>query len=110
MLAGKLDRPITIEHKVITRDSIGQEIESWTGDSVVHWATVTPASNGYKVTQGAIESLFGKTQFYIRYNSSITYHSRIVYNGDYFYPEDIHEVGRAEAMKIIASNRSTDNP
>jgi len=106
MFAAKLDRLITLQLKVESKNSIGELSVDWVTTGTTY-ATVTPAGSGYKFTQGSIDTNIGKTQFFIRWQN-LNYNYRIVYNGEVYRIEDLQEVGRKEALKIIATSKQSE--
>lgn len=60
MEAGKLDRRITIQRRVTTLDSYGQQSTGWTNIATV-WANVKPVGGQERMRSGALESTLTHT-------------------------------------------------
>lgn len=87
MQIGRLNRRVTIQQKLVTRDSYGGESITWTDVATV-WAAVLPLrGREYVALRDAGAEL--TTRFVIRHRSSVTPAMRIVH-GDAIY--DIVEV------------------
>lgn len=100
MRSGRLDKTITIEQKVPSRTSSGQETVTWET-----YATL----RAYKSTQRGQEYLSGDKKqaeadvmFLARYKSGIDYEMRVVCEGLIYDIVAIIEVGRGRALEIAA--------
>ena len=95
MLSNKLDRPISLELKIETKNSILETVITWATGSTI-FATVQTGAQAYKYTQGSIDTVIGKTVFTIRPFAGLNYNYRINYGGQYYYIESIEEINRGE--------------
>lgn len=78
MRAGNLNRLITIQSKTVTKDTFGQDIETW-GDNFQIWASVTTTGGGEFYAAQKLNSEIS-ILFKVRYTSSITVLDRIIYD------------------------------
>ena len=110
MMAGKLDRRITIERYGVTYDEFNQPIEAWT-ELAKRWASKQDVSDGEKLRAAQVGATV-TTRFHVRYDSvtkTITAADRIVYEGRTYAIVGIKEMeGRREGIEITAST-GTDN-
>lgn len=84
MRAGRLRHRIAIQANTPTRDSHGQEIESWATVATV-WGAVEPQRGGERFIDEANQLLAERTtQIVIRYWSGLTIEHRISWNGRVF--------------------------
>ena len=60
MSAGKLDRRITVERRVTTLDSYGQQSSGWTAIATV-WANIKPLAGKEEVRSGSLETVLTHT-------------------------------------------------
>ncbi len=69
MSAGKLDRRLTIQRRVTTLDSYGQQSTGWTNIATV-WGNVKPVGGREKMRSGALESTLTHTVM-VRYRTDL---------------------------------------
>lgn len=103
MRAGAMDRQITIQRRVLTKDSVGQDVESWVTDATV-WCQVIPVGGKERLTS-AHEVIEFDTRFRIRYRSSLDTTYRVVFEGQEFDIFSIAEIGRREGLEIMGKCR-----
>lgn len=98
--AGRYDRQITIQQATVAQDTFGEPDETWATLAVV-WAQVIPKTGReyFKADQRISEA---DTIFRIRYRSDITSKMRISYNNQFYNINGMAELGRQEALEIIA--------
>lgn len=115
MQAGKLDRKVTIQRKVLTQSASGDEVEGWETAFQRHWAAVGPPSGRESYGEPAISAL-EQTEFRVRYSSivaALNPKDRIIYpalNAGESEPQPrhvynilaVHEIGRREGLRIVA--------
>lgn len=77
--AGKLDQRITIEQKSITRNSIGEEVESWSTLATV-WAGYRPISVRESIAGAQLQANF-EAVFRVR-KIAIDPEMRVVWRGE----------------------------
>jgi len=101
---GRMDRRIQLQVKVETQDASGEPIESWNALDTV-WAEAIPlrGTERFASQQTAAEA---DTRFKIRYRSDVTVENRIVFDGDNYDITAVMEIGRREALEILATRRA----
>ena len=104
--AGRRDRLITIQtDSGSSVDAIGNPVESW-GTHTQPWAEYIPVS-GREVFESGREVIRESARFIIDYDSSITANGyRISYNSKTWDIVYIRELGREEALEILAEVRT----
>ena len=79
MRPGKLNKRITIQYKVITRDSYGEETVTWTKEDIV-WAAIEPIGIGVREYFEAQQTQAKVThRITMRYRAGLTPDKRILY-------------------------------
>ena len=101
--AGQMDRLIVIQRSTATRDTVGQEIVTWSTHATV-WAHVTPIG-GSELLKNQRDVAPLTSKFVIRYISTITEKDRISYDSRYWDILAIRELGRREGMELTAEVR-----
>ncbi len=79
MEAGRLRQRVTIQYKVVVKDSFGQETITWTELATV-WAEVAPLT-GREFMEGRQETAEVSTRIRIRYRSGVEPEMRAVHAG-----------------------------
>ena len=114
MNIGKLDRRVSIQSRILTKDDAGGIIESWQ-DVCFSWAEKleqqkADQSGGEKVTANADKAM-GQTLWRIRYKSTFrgvttagSY--RLIYGGEVFDITHVKEEGRKVSM--ILTTQTTE--
>ena len=82
MRAGWLRHRVTIQEKIVTRDTYGEEDFTWS-DTATVWASVEP-SRGRDFQQAQTEQVTYDTVIRLRYGTDINPENRIVWNGQYY--------------------------
>ena len=96
-----LDRRITIQEPVVSKDGYGEDVVTgWTPVATV-WAQVIPVSGREYFDAAAIRAE-KTTRFRIRWRSGVTEAMRIVYDGRSYDILGIVEIGRREGLEIRA--------
>lgn len=107
MQAGKLDRRITIQRAVTTRDEFNAPIETW-ADVMTVWASYEPVSDGERFRAGERAAEIS-ARFQIRYSSAssaITAMDRLVFDRRTYAITHIKEIGRRVGLELTAVSRS----
>jgi SPP1 family predicted phage head-tail adaptor len=100
MIAGKLDRRITIQYALLAVNSIGEHIKTWTTLTQA-WASIEYSDS--KETFDAAQIVApNEVVFKLRYFSDINETMRIIYNQKQYDIKHIAEIGRRNGLKIIA--------
>jgi SPP1 family predicted phage head-tail adaptor len=107
MRYGRLDRRVTLERKATSLSLSGEETETWS-TLATRWAAVETPTGDEKFSN---PQLVAKQQqeFLVRWSSDIADLSpldRLSYNGSAYDIHAVSEVGRREALKIIATRRA----
>ena len=97
---GKFDREIVIQSATETRDSYADVVLTWTTFATL-WAQEISvgASEQFRM---AAEHSARMSRFRIRYYPGITSKMRISYAGSYWKIQGIIEIGRQEALDLLA--------
>jgi len=98
MLAGKLDRRITIQQPVETQNSFGEVVVSFTNFAEV-WAEVIPVSGNERLTAGQILPE-ATLKINIRWLSGINEKFRILYENVAYDIQYIAELKRRDGLQI----------
>ncbi|WP_292077565.1 MULTISPECIES: phage head closure protein [Brevundimonas] len=106
MRAGELDRRVTLQRAVITRDDYNNEVSTW-GDLASVWAKYEPVSDGEKFRAGERASEIG-ARFTIRYSSQVsdlTPKDQLVFSGRTYAITRVKEIGRRFGLEITVVGR-----
>ena len=107
MLAGRLDRRITILRATVAADIFNEQVETW-GTLAVVWAHAAPVMDAER--QRAGETLASKSyRFTIRYSSDIADidpRDRVTFDGRTYDVQGVKEIGRREGLEITATARA----
>lgn len=98
--AGELDRPITIEHKGVARNSLGEQIESW-GPWAKCFAKFEPQSGGESI-EASQRTAAQMAKFTIRYRAGVTPEMRIQHDGRPWDILDVASPDRRVSLVITA--------
>ena len=107
MQAGRLTQRVRIEQPVVTRNTLGEEVLSWTTLADV-WAEVRPLSTRELVTLRA-EYAEVTTMITIRYRAGITAKMRVLHAGAVYRIEPPAPLGEESArreLRLLASAES----
>jgi len=98
--AGKFDQRVTIQSKVVTRNSIGDEVVTW-GAVAEAWARVEPL-RGREWFAAAQEQSAVEYRVTVRYRAGITRDMRVMWRGE---PLDVVSVidvnARRENLELM---------
>ncbi len=100
MLAGKLDRFITIEQPTESITAQGEVTQAWATLASV-WAQYQPLNSTERFAGDAARGVFS-AKFNIRYRSDVTEKMRIYFNARRYRILGINEIGRREGLQIIS--------
>jgi SPP1 family predicted phage head-tail adaptor len=107
MLAGRLDRRISILRATPAADEFNEQVETW-GTLAVVWAHATPVMDAER--QRAGETLASKSyRFTIRYSSQVADvdpRDRVTFDGRTYDVQGVKEIGRREGLEITATARA----
>ena len=106
MRAGELDRRVTLQRAVITRDDYNNETSTW-GDIATVWAKYEPVSDGEKVRAGERASEIG-ARFTVRYSSQVADlgpKDQLVFAGRTYAITRVKEIGWREGLEITVVGR-----
>lgn len=106
MRAGELDRRITLQRAVTTRDDFNAPVETWL-DLARVWAKFTPVNDGERFRAGE-RAAEVQARFLIRYSSQVADVSpkdRLIFDGRTYAISHVKEVGRREGLEITAGGR-----
>lgn len=104
MNIGRLDRRITIQRVTRAADSYGELIETW-ADLATVWASKQDIRGSeFLAAKQTVASIDAK--FKIRYLSGLKPTDRIYYDDKYYDIAGIIELGRKDALEIMASARA----
>ena len=99
MLAGKLNRRITIEQRSTTQDAIGQPVETWTTVAEL-WADIRYQRGLEAIKAGADISVVGAS-IRIRYRTGIDAGMRVTHGADVFNIQAVlPDAGRREYVDL----------
>lgn len=107
MIAGPLDRRITIERYSSTINDLGEEVGAWAPLATV-WAAKTDIRDSERFVAQQVNSTI-TTRFRTRYLSKIADvdpKDRLIAAGRYYGIFSVKEIGRREGLEITAAARS----
>ncbi len=101
MQAGRLDKRIVLQHRVIAKDAQNEDVETYTTYDTI-WAGKRDASARelFSSQQGIAENT---CRFEIRHRTDVLYTDRIVYGSLNYNIRQIAEIGRNNRLEIVAT-------
>ena len=103
LVAGRMDRRITLQSFTETPNAIGEPVKTWANLASVPdmWAEVTPLRGAELF---ASQQIAGEadTRFRVRYRDDLGAEMRVVYEGANYDIQSILEIGREEGLEILA--------
>lgn len=99
MLAGKLDRLITIETPTTTKDAAGGLVHAWATLAQV-WAQKLDLRGREFIEAGQVQA-GAEAKFRIRWRSDFDTSARIVYGNVNYEILHLAEIGRREGLEIL---------
>lgn len=106
MKAGKLDRRITIQRAMITRDDYNEEVSTW-ADLCTVWAAYEPVRDGERFRAGERAAELS-ARFQIRWSSKVAEVSaedRLMFQGKVYEITHTKEIGRREGIELTTVAR-----
>ena len=101
MIAGRLDRKVTIQVKSEAIAASGQRTLSWATHLAV-WSNPIQRM-GKESDADDNRNTSRMVDFRVRWNSTFTNEMRIIWEGSYYKIEDIKELGRKDGLMISTS-------
>ncbi len=102
MMAGRLDRQITLQKPTTTKDDYGEEQTTWSDYRTV-WGSIQEQSGREMFEAGKLAEI--DAVFKVRYLSEITREWRLKYDGQVYDITNIKELGRKDGLEIAATAR-----
>jgi SPP1 family predicted phage head-tail adaptor len=103
--AGRLDRLITLQTRVLTRNAQGEEVVSYTDLADVWASKVDLRGREYFAAQQVNAEVTTRWQIY--YRSDITYLHAVVYDGVTYDIQQVSEIGRRIGLELMTVARET---
>ena len=100
MRAGRMDRYLTIQKKVNSKDNDGATIETWSTRTYC-WGEKRNLNMSERLQASAVESNIS-ARYYVRYDTDISVQDRIVDGSDTYEILGILEIGRKKGLELIA--------
>lgn len=101
LLAGALDRRITLQERTDTRDAAGEPIPAWTTLDTV-WAALIPLT-GREQFEAQQVNAQRPAKFQIRYRDDVTETMRISWDGEVWDINGISQIGRREGLELTCT-------
>lgn len=108
MLAGRLDRRITLQRYAVSYNAANEPDESWTPDAAPVWASWRRASARETLASAEVRAAVSDI-FEIRYSAAVADlnpKDRLVYGGRTYDIAGVTEIGRREGLRIEAAARA----
>jgi len=102
MDAGKLDRKISLAHRVVTVLPSGEKASTWPVDYISVWAEVTDVSAREFIAGGGMVA-DRVVQFRIRWRADVLMTDQITFESVAYNIGYISEIGRHEGLEITAT-------
>jgi len=97
MLAGALNNFITIEIETTTKNAVGTPIETYAKLKDT-WASIKYTSGGTQFNEG--EMPYTDVDFSIRYDETVNYKCRVIFQSEYYKILYIENIGRKDGMRL----------
>ena len=107
MEAGKLDRRVTLQPRLLTKDGFNADVESWP-DGLTVWASYEPVKDGERLRAAETAATI-TARFQIRWSPDVVGLSeidRLSFDGRSFDIVAVKEIGRREGLEISATARA----
>jgi SPP1 family predicted phage head-tail adaptor len=107
MLAGALDRLVTLQRATMANDSFNTPVPTW-GDLATVWAAAVPVSDRERLAASEVSASITH-RFTIRWTSGVSDLSptdRLTFDGRTFDIFGVKEIGRREGLEITAMARA----
>ena len=99
MLAGKLDRQVTLRTRILTRNNQGEEVVSYTDLATVWGQKIDLIGREYFAAQQVNAEV--TTRFRIRWRSDVGVLHRLVCGGVEYDILQASEIGRREVLELL---------
>jgi SPP1 family predicted phage head-tail adaptor len=106
MEAGKLDRRITIQTYLNTKNEFGEVEQAWTDVATV-WAAVNETGGSEKEEAKQVQAT-DNTVFAIRFRWDVAEKDRIIYRNKPYNILSIKEIGRQKGLEIVTTHKESD--
>lgn len=103
--AGQLDRRIRLRRPSTTRNTFGENVETFVDEKTVA-ARVVPATGREDFVPSDGHSAKQPTVFEIRYRVGVGPKWRVSFNGSEYEVEDVAEIGRREGLRLTCYARN----
>lgn len=107
MEAGKLDRRITLQPRLMTKNGFNEDVETWP-DGLEVWSSYEPVKDGERLRAAEVAASI-TARFQIRWSPDVAGLSevdRLAFDGRSFDIVAVKEIGRREGMEISATARA----
>ena len=109
MRAGRLDRRITIQTKVVTQDDFGGEVVSWATLAEVYAEKIENRGAERFAAQQVVGAAIMTFRFrWSEVVKAVTVTHRITFDGREFDITAVREIGRREGIEVDCAARSED--
>jgi len=105
MQAGRLDRRLTILRRTLSRNSYGEQIESFDPLATVWAQKLDVTGREFFAAQKTLAE--NTTRFRIRWRDDLSVTDRISCGGHEYDIKQLAELGRADGLEIVAVMRDT---
>lgn len=104
MRAGRLDRMVTLQQRVPTRNSFNEQIDTWTELATVPASALFNRGQERFVAQQAAAEV--DVLFTIRWRADITPMNRLVFEGRTYNIVSVAELPRRRGLELMATARA----
>ncbi len=104
MRAGRLDRRVTLQRRTVTRDSYGDENETWSDEATV-WAAIR-GMPGREYLAGDKFVQEARAVFQIRWRAGVDPGMRLTYGGATYEIVSVTEIGRRQGLELLCVRRT----
>jgi SPP1 family predicted phage head-tail adaptor len=107
MFAGDLDRRVTIQRATVTKNTIGEDAQTWATLTTV-WTNVMPIRDAERAENGLINAERA-SRFQIRWShrvADVNPKDRLVFDGSTYEIWGVKELGRRVGIEISATARA----
>ena len=101
MKAGRMDRRVSLQARTLSRNSYGEETESWSEIAEV-WAEKVDL-RGREYYAAAQANADVTTRWRIRYRSDVTVLHRLLYDSVVYEINQVAEIGRQAGLELITT-------
>lgn len=101
LAAGSLNRRITLQAPVVTRDAYGGAVTTWSDVATV-WAAVIPMRGRELFAAQQVVAL-AEIKIRMRYRAGVDEAMRIVFDGKHYGIQHIAEIGYRDGLELLVS-------